>query len=158
MQFQVPQFLEVEDKLFGQFTLKQFLYVFGGLGLSYIAYAFLWIYLAVPIILVIMPFTVALAFYRPNKQPFINMVTAAIAYYISPQLYIWRKIPNPPKKDGTEEKTPTSGIYVPPLSENRLKDLSWSLDIKNNMDYGRTKEEEAKDSKETHKVPLLKDI
>ena len=33
MEYQVPQFIEVEDKIFGPFTLKQFIYVAGGVGL-----------------------------------------------------------------------------------------------------------------------------
>ena len=33
MQFQVPQFIETEDKIVGPFTLRQFIYVAGaGLG------------------------------------------------------------------------------------------------------------------------------
>jgi hypothetical protein len=40
-QFHVPQFIEVEDKIFGPLTLKQFLYVIGGAGIVFIMYAFL---------------------------------------------------------------------------------------------------------------------
>ncbi|TSC80302.1 MAG: hypothetical protein G01um101429_152 [Parcubacteria group bacterium Gr01-1014_29] len=31
-QFQVPQFIEVEDKIFGPLTTKQFFYLLGGGG------------------------------------------------------------------------------------------------------------------------------
>ncbi len=33
MRFEVPQFIDVEDKIFGPFTFKQFLYLAGGAGL-----------------------------------------------------------------------------------------------------------------------------
>ncbi|TSC61742.1 MAG: SsrA-binding protein, partial [Parcubacteria group bacterium Athens0416_74] len=32
MQFQVPQFIEVEDKIVGPLTFKQFVFIAGGLG------------------------------------------------------------------------------------------------------------------------------
>jgi len=32
MRFEVPQFIEVEDKIFGPFTWKQFIYLMGGEG------------------------------------------------------------------------------------------------------------------------------
>ena len=38
MQFQVPQFIEVEDKIFGPLTFKQFVYVAGGAGLAYLVW------------------------------------------------------------------------------------------------------------------------
>ncbi|MFM2424198.1 MAG: hypothetical protein RLZZ70_589, partial [Candidatus Parcubacteria bacterium] len=34
MQFEVPQFIEIEDKIFGPLTWKQFLYVGGGLSMT----------------------------------------------------------------------------------------------------------------------------
>src|SRR3990172_12458701 len=36
MQFQVPQFIEIEDKIFGPLTFKQFIYVAGGAGACYL--------------------------------------------------------------------------------------------------------------------------
>lgn len=36
MQFQVPQFIEVEDKIFGPLTFKQFVYIAGGVALMYL--------------------------------------------------------------------------------------------------------------------------
>ena len=39
MQFQVPQFLDVEDKIVGPFTIKQFIYLAGGVGMGYSQHA-----------------------------------------------------------------------------------------------------------------------
>ena len=36
MQFQVPQFIEIEDKIIGPFTVKQFIYLVGGAGMDFI--------------------------------------------------------------------------------------------------------------------------
>ena len=40
MQFQVPQFIEVEDKIFGPLTLKEFLYLGGGIGMAVVLFIF----------------------------------------------------------------------------------------------------------------------
>ena len=81
MQYQVPQFIDVEDKIFGPFTFKQFIYMVGGVGLSYVIYRFtpsLFIS-AVPIALVL-ALSAALAFYRVNNRPFINVLESAFHY------------------------------------------------------------------------------
>ncbi len=133
MQFQVPQFLEVEDKLFGFMTLKQFLFVIGGVAIAYIAYTYLPIIFAVPIIAFFIPFSLALAFVKINMKPFIFFVGSVIQFLLSPRLYIWEKVQKPQKsaeKKKAEENQKKAVAYVPPLSENKLRDMAWSLDIK----------------------------
>src|SRR5665213_385775 len=92
MQYQVPQFIDVEDKIFGPFTFKQFIYMVGGVGLSYIIYRFTpsLIISTVPIILVL-TLSAALAFYRVNNRPFINVMESAFKYGTSSKLYLWKK-------------------------------------------------------------------
>ena len=131
MQFQVPQFIEVEDKIFGQLTLKQFIYLIGGAGLSFIIYtligSLIW---SIVFILPIMGFAVALAFYKVNNKPFINVVESAFKYYFGGKLYIWRKKDKLIEKKVESDAVDTSSFYVPKLSDSKLKDLTWSLDIK----------------------------
>ncbi len=40
MEYQVPQFIEVEDKIIGPLTLKQFIYVAGASGLAVVSFAY----------------------------------------------------------------------------------------------------------------------
>jgi hypothetical protein len=131
MQFQVPQFIEVEDKIFGPLTFKQFIYVAGGAGASFILYAFLPWYLAgIPIVVVVI-FALCLAFFHFNDRPFITIVEAAFKYAIASKLYLWDRT-NKQSTAGGGAATPqsTAGIPVSKLSESKLSDLSWSLDIK----------------------------
>src|SRR3989344_8145556 len=96
MRFQVPQFIEVEDKIFGQFTIKQFIYLAGGAGLSFAIYRVIGtlIWSILPIIIVI-AFSLALSFYKINERfPFIYIVEAAVKYFFSNKLYIWKKREN----------------------------------------------------------------
>ena len=133
MRFQVPQFIEVEDKIFGPLTFKQFIYVAGGVGMAVILFIFLPKFLAIIISLPIVLFAAALAFYKMNDKPFINVVEAFVKYTLTNKLYIWKKEEKvPTAKEGTGGK-PLTQVYVPKLSESKLKELTWSLDIKENQ-------------------------
>lgn len=129
MRYQVPQFIEVEDKIFGPLTLKQFLYVAGGVAIGFLIWRFMPIkfiglIIAVPVVV----FFMALAFYKVNNKPFIFIVESAIKYFFSSKLYIWNKQPKAPTKKEKEEKE-YSQVYVPKLSDSKLKELTWGLDI-----------------------------
>ena len=145
MRFQVPQFIEVEDKIFGPLTFKQFIYVAGGVGIAVILFILLPKFLAILISLPVILFAAALAFYKVNDKPFINVVEAFVKYTLTNKLYIWRKEEKPIQKAasafgrtkqayGETKSAQGSGepkqIYVPKLSESKLKELTWSLDIK----------------------------
>ena len=133
MNFQVPQFIEIEDKIFGPLTFKQFIYVAGGVGLSVILFLFLPTFLAIIIALPIVLFAAALAFYKVNSKPFVNVVEAFVKYTLTNKLYIWKKEEKVAvAKEATEGK-PLEQVYVPKLSSSKLKELTWSLDIKENQ-------------------------
>jgi hypothetical protein len=134
MRYQVPQFIEVEDKIFGPLTLKQFIYLAGGAGLSFVIYRLIpsLIFSFIPIAIV-MGFSAALAFYKINNKPLINVVEAAFKYYVSSKLFIWKKVPKQKTSNPVQEAKEYAGIMVPKMSDSKLKDLSWSLDIKESM-------------------------
>ncbi len=132
MRFQVPQFIDIEDKIIGPFTLKQFVYLAGGAGMAYIAYAFLPIYISIFLVLGIGGLALALAFYKVNNKPFIDFLEAAFLYYTKQNLYIWKKEERKPVAKETVAQAPNQ-VYVPKLSDSKLKELSWSLDINENQ-------------------------
>ena len=137
MRFQVPQFIEVEDKIFGPLTIKQFVYVAGGAGLSFIIYTYvspLSFILAVLCIIPVAALAVSLAFYKVNNQPFIYVIESAFKFIISNKLYIWKKQDKKPEHKKEADLAPL--IYVPKLSDSKLKDLTWSLDINENLSPG----------------------
>ena len=63
MRFQVPQFIEVEDKIFGPFTFKQFIYIAGGIGVAGVLFTFLPKFIALLIALPILILATALSLY-----------------------------------------------------------------------------------------------
>jgi len=131
MKFQVPQFIEVEDKLFGPLTLKQFLYLAGGGAAVFLLYVifpfFIFIFFAIPV----GGFAAALAFYKVNDKPFIKVVENALKHYTSPKIYTWKKGEAPETKN-TQKTQPAAQqqITAPALTKSKLSDLAWSLDIK----------------------------
>ena len=136
-QFQVPQFIEVEDKIFGPLTLKQFMYVLGGAASIFLLYVFLPLWLTVILGIPVGAFFLALAFYKVNGRPFIIMLESALGHYTQTRLYIWKKTPThkrvgaPTGSVGVEQDK--NNFQLPKLTESKLKDLSWSLDIQEKL-------------------------
>ncbi len=135
MRFEVPQFIDIEDKIFGPLTFKQFIYIAGGGGLGFAVYKLLPIYLAIPIIVVIAGISWALAFYKLNNQPFIKIAQAFIVYITKDRLYVWRKVPKkttPPKKASTQE---TPKVAPKQVTTQNIQDLARNLDILDKTRY-----------------------
>lgn len=134
MRFQVPQFIEVEDKIFGQLTLRQFIYLVGGGGLSFLIYTLTdSLVISAPFIIVVMSLSAALAFFKVNNKPFVSIMESAFKYYFGNKLYIWKR--EEPKHDNKQKdaKPNYASIMVPKISDSKLKDLSWSLDIRESV-------------------------
>ena len=135
MRYQVPQFIEVEDKIFGPLTFKQFIYLAGSGGICVIIFIFLPMFLAVLLSIPVAALGLALAFYKVNDKPFIFLLEAFFNYQLTSKLYIWKKT----DREVTRSKEQEAGrgqiqqVQVPKLSESKLKELTWSLDIKENQ-------------------------
>ena len=133
MRFEVPQFVDIEDKIFGPLTLKQFIYLVGGAGGSFVLYKLLPAFLGYIFASLIVVFSLALAFYKPGNIPFIKVMESAFTFAFSDKLYIWKKRPHKKKQGGEKEDDVVAQINVPRLSDSKLSDLSWSLDIKEKL-------------------------
>lgn len=133
MQFDVPQFIEVEDKIFGPLTFRQFVYLAGAAGTSFIIFTFIPAPFSFVLIAPVAALGVALAFYKINNRPFVSALESAVRFAIRDRLYIWKKNPPIPgkKRAATEEKKVDA--YIPRLSESKLKEMSWSLDVHKNV-------------------------
>ncbi|HEY4525553.1 MAG TPA: PrgI family protein [Candidatus Paceibacterota bacterium] len=89
MQFQVPQFIETEDHIVGPLSLKQFFYIAGAAGVSFMLYfivaSWLWFILS----LVVVGGAASLSFVKVNGRPLVRVLAAAANYYWKPQRYVW---------------------------------------------------------------------
>jgi hypothetical protein len=137
MRYQVPQFIEIEDKIFGPLTLKQFIYLAGGGGICLIFFSLLPLYLTIILAIPVVALSVGLAFYQVNGRPLIDVLEHAFGYLLGHKLYLWKA-----EKEATSAKeTATKTISaapppVPKLSESKLRDLAWSLNIKDRAKMG----------------------
>ena len=130
MEYQVPQFIEVEDKIFGPFTLRQFIFLAGGAGLCAMALLYLPFILGAVIAIPVAILSLALAFYKLNGKTFLDILEAGFNYYVNERLYLWRK-----EKKSETPAIAQAAVVTPArqklgLSGSKLKDLAWSLDIK----------------------------
>ncbi len=132
MQFKVPQFIDIEDKIFGPFTFHQFAYLVGGAGMIYVIYRILPIWISIFIMIPLAVLTVCLVFVKINNKPFVYYLQAAFTYFTSNKLYVWKQRLVKKSEPQEENITPVAVSNVPMLTENKLKDLSWSLDVQDN--------------------------
>jgi len=124
MQFQVPQFIETEDKVVGPFSLRQFMFIGAGGLISAIFYFFVQTWLFIIAALIIMGAAVAIAFVKINGQPFIKILAAALDFYWKPQSYMWK--PEMATPAAAAQKTvQTSGISLEAIASGIALHKSW---------------------------------
>jgi len=130
MEYQVPQFIEVENKIVGPLTLRQFIYLAGAGGLCVVFFAFMNTVLAVILSLPVAALGAALAFYKVNEKPFIEILEAGLRYYTGTKLLLWKHEERRTGKtaEPSQQETPTEQSS-PRLTRGKLSDLAWSLDI-----------------------------
>jgi len=137
MRYQVPQFIEIEDKIFGPLTLKQFIYLAGGGGVCLIFFSLLPIYLTVILSIPVIALSAGLAFYQVNGRPLIVVIEHAFGYLLGHKLYLWKQRKEAPDTGQVVQATKSAVVMpVPKLSESKLKDLAWSLNIKDRAKMG----------------------
>ena len=135
MEFKVPQFIDVEDKIAGPLTFFQLVYLAGGAGLTYILWTLLPRIIAFPLVMGVLALSLLLTFYPKDRygKTFVAIMESAFQFYfVRPKLYTWKKIPKTPKKKA-EEKEKVISVTVPNISESNLKNMSWGLDVKKEM-------------------------
>ena len=128
MRFEVPQFIEIEDKIFGPFTWKQFVYLAGGVGLAVVLFLvapfFVTFLVGIPIALL----AAALAFYPVNSRPFSVLLESMWSYYKNERTYYWRR-----KRDVVYHAEQTTGMSVyntvPQQGESGLSSLAHRLEL-----------------------------
>lgn len=127
MQYTVPKFIEVEDKVIGPLTLKQFAFLAAGIGififLAYLVSVVLAFLLGLPILILCGAF----AFYKPYGRPFSAYFGSCLQFFLRPKFYLFKRIPRAPKIKKKTKPTPPKATQKI-VSQSRLKNLAWILD------------------------------
>jgi hypothetical protein len=132
MRFEVPQFIEIEDKIFGPFTWRQFIYLVGGVGfaavLFLVANFFIFLFIGIPI----GGLGVLLAFYQVNNRPFSNYLESIVSYTRKSKLYLWKKAGTGiyHGQSETAEDQSSLAASVPSTNKSNLNSLSRQLELK----------------------------
>ena len=133
MQFQIPQFTDIEDKIIGPFTLKQFLYIAGGAVFLFVLFKTLKFFIFIIVAIPVLSLVIALAFIRVHNQPFINLVKNYLGFLKKPDFYVWRK---PEIQTPIEEKKIPKIIKKIPSkkraklkAKERLQEIGWRIEV-----------------------------
>lgn len=116
MQFQVPQFLDIEDRIFGPLTLKQFLYLAGAGAVSFVTYFAFEPWLWAVVTGVASLIAIGLAFLKFNGRPAIFYLIAALRYAWHPKMYLWHY-------DAPSIALPVTHTFDEPQSGSKLQAL-----------------------------------
>lgn len=92
MQYKVPQKIDLEDKIIGPLTLKQFIYLLSGAMLDYLIFSSIASsFLAWLLIFIVSLLALAFAFVQVEEQPFSYLMTSFLSYFLRPKIRLWDK-------------------------------------------------------------------
>ena len=132
MQFPVPQFTDVEDKIIGGLTLKQFGILFGAGVVVFLGYSasksvlvviFLSVLFGVPALVV--------AFAKINGRPLYKTFPLVIRYFTSAKLFVFKKEATGGRTAKVVKSLPETKPVAksdPTAQRERLKELQFRLD------------------------------
>lgn len=128
MLINVPQYIDVEDKIVGPLTAKQLGWVIG-LG---IILMILWNIVPAPVFFIIgLPISVlfvALAFFKPYGQPLGSFVIFGIMYFFRPKIYVWKRTPQNVASVAPKVQSQQKVVVDKHLTSASLRDLAQLLD------------------------------
>lgn len=131
-QFVVPQFIDVEDKIFGPISVRQFVVILGGGFIVVIEYFIFPFVVFLVIALITFALIAMFAFYRINGQNFHIFLLNLATTMRNPKLKLWRKyleyedLAVAEKKEG-DGSGPSARHKATP-TRSRLQELSLIVD------------------------------
>src|SRR3989339_861802 len=90
-QFVVPQFIDVEDKVIGPVTVRQFLILLVGGGVLFIAYRLSDFTLFLIELVLVVSISVGLAFIKVNGKPVHYLLLNLIQTLRKPKIRVWQR-------------------------------------------------------------------
>ena len=90
-QFVVPQFIDVEDKILGPITTRQFAILMVTALVMFIIYKILYIWYAVAVDVTLLGAALVLSFVRINGQPFHYFLLNFLQTFRRPNTRVWNK-------------------------------------------------------------------
>lgn len=134
-QFTIPQFIDVEDKIIGPITIRQFIIILAGFLLIALSYKLFDFSLFVTVALAILAISGSFAFVKINGRPLHLFVLNLIQTFKRPKLRVWQKRSGLAEEDykisGREIiKSPVMKSEKTGPSLSRLAELSLIVDTR----------------------------
>jgi len=128
MQFTIPQFIDIEDKIIGPVSSRQFVIFLAGIGLLFGGFKLLPFVLFIFYGLGIIAMIALFGFVKINGQPFHSFLLNFIEAITQPRLKVWKKDPWMPTVAAVEEAPVEAIAKKGPVSASRLSQLSLVVD------------------------------
>ena len=133
MQYKVPQKIDLEDKIIGPLTLKQFIYLLAGGMVDYIILSATSSSLGGWVLIVLVSLVaLCFAFVQIEEQPFSYLIANFFSYVLRPKLRLWDKRSQTARvvefKNKREDKSNQPLIKRPEEVKSSLEALSQVLD------------------------------
>lgn len=134
MQFIVPQFIDVEDKILGPISVRQFVTILVGAGFIYVAYELIWqlnnnFWVFAISAVGIFGLTMVVAFIKINGQLFHVFLLNFLISLRDPKMRVWNKKTGHLKaRKKTDVDLPQVTPVKPPLKASRLGRLALIVD------------------------------
>jgi len=128
----VPQFIDVEDKIIGPITVRQFVLIVVGGVILFLAFRFADLVLFILIAVVIIVFVFLFGFLKINGMAFHLFLLNLIAGFKKPNLRIWKREYDENRGFVTkvEKKSDQKIKEKEKISNSRLAELSLIVDTK----------------------------
>jgi len=136
MQFRVPQFIDIEDKILGPLSWRQFAYVLGAGAFAYLALRLipskiLALFIGGPFVLLFL----ALAFIRINDRPFVEILQNGFSFFTGGNIYTWQKESSKQETQNVANVINNKNTIIDPVikyERKKLKEVAFGLDVKTN--------------------------
>ena len=136
MQYAVPQFIDVENKIIGPISVRQFVLMVVALGLIFVAFKVADFALFIFITVIIVIFTAIFGFVKVNGRLFHYFILSLFQSMQNPHLRVWKKEAQlralrKAKKKETKKEVEINYIKVvgeKEKSRSRLSELSLLVD------------------------------
>lgn len=128
-QFTVPQFIDVEDKIFGPITVRQFVIILSGSLMIFIIYKFFSLLYLITVGGFILINMILFAFFKVAGRPFHFFVLNFVQTILNPSLRVWKNLPGSViKEEIMEHRVETKRVRQRQYNTSRLAELSLIVD------------------------------
>ena len=124
--FNIPQFIDIEDKIVGPLTAKQL----GWLGIAGVLLLIFWSTLVfstfIPVAFITVGIFGAFAFYRPYNQTLLSFLMSGVNYFIKPKIFVWKRYYDNIKITHAAPQKPKEEIIIRKkvLNADKIKELT----------------------------------